>query len=242
MKSKTKHIEETTYFYAPDILVDGLLPAEESAHAIRVLRKGQGDTLLVTDGQGTLYRTTILSADPTATYLSIDHIVKQDKGTRPLLRIGIAPTKNIDRIEWLVEKLTEVGISAIDIICTERTIRRKVNLDRIDKIITSAMKQSQKLIRPQLLWHDSLSRFLSLPMPNQKFIAHCDEDTERIDIKALFRPGIGSAFLIGPEGDFSPSEVEKSRSAGFVPVSLGSERLRTETAGLYVGMLHHILN
>lgn len=247
MSKKTKHpkgsTQDTTLFYAPDLLSTGILPPDESAHAIRVLRLQVGDKILVTDGKGTLYETVLLSQDPKGTALGIEQVLESHAPTRPHIHLGIAPTKSIDRIEWMLEKLIELGLDRISLIATDHTIRRQVNLDRLGKIAVSAMKQSRKLVTTEIQWHDDLEDFLSdLPKDSAKYIAHCDETSERQELKDVFRLGTDSVYLIGPEGDFSPSEISRAKSAGFVPVLLGRERLRTETAGLYVGFVHHLLN
>ncbi|MDO4771601.1 16S rRNA (uracil(1498)-N(3))-methyltransferase [Porphyromonas sp.] len=242
-KQRSKGSEDTTYFYAPEIESTGVLPPEESAHAIRVLRLKEGDRIFVTDGKGSLYQAVILSTDPKETAVSIESTVTTYNKRTPSFHLAIAPTKNIDRIEWMIEKLTEIGLDRISILNTEHTVRRQVNTDRLQKIIVSAMKQSRKLVLPRLDKYDSLSAFLAdIPDSPQRYIAHCDESSERRELKEHFVKGQDAVFLIGPEGDFSPKEVEQALAAGFVPVTLGEERLRTETAGLYVGFLHHLYN
>lgn len=242
-KHNNKVSEDTTYFYAPDVVSTGCLPPEESAHAIRVLRLKEGDRILVTDGKGALYEAVILSGDSKGTAVAIERTVETFERTRPEVHLAIAPTKSIDRIEWMLEKLIEIGLNRISLICTEHTVRRHVNIERLQKIMISAMKQSRKLVTTEILWHDSLKAFLTtLPDTSRKYIAHCDESDVRQELQEVFAKGEDSIFLIGPEGDFSPKEVEAAKASGFVPVMLGKERLRTETAGLYVGFLHHLYN
>ena len=242
-KHGNKASEDTTYFYAPDVVSTGFLPPEESAHAIRVLRLKEGEHIFVTDGKGSLYEAVILSGDSKGTAVAIERTVETFERRRPEVHLAIAPTKNIDRIEWMLEKLIEIGLDRISLICTDHTVRRHVNIERLRKIMISAMKQSRKLVTTEILRYDSLSTFLaSLPGKARKYIAHCDESGVRQGLQEVFVRGEDSIFLIGPEGDFSPKEVEEAEASGFIPVMLGKERLRTETAGLYVGFLHHLYN
>lgn len=242
-RNSKKNSEDTTYFYAPDIVSTGSLPPEESAHAIRVLRLEEGDRILVTDGKGSLYEAVILSGDSKGTAVSIERTVETFERTRPRVHLAIAPTKSIDRIEWMLEKLVEIGLDRISIVCTEHTVRRHVNVERLQKVMISAMKQSRKLVTTEIVWHESLASLLAaLPDHAERYIAHCDEEGVRQELKEVFVKGKESIFLIGPEGDFSLREIEAAKAAGFVPVMLGKERLRTETAGLYAGFLHHLYN
>lgn len=244
-KHKSDHGNDTTYYYAPDIAQLPELPSEEATHAVRVLRKSIGDEIFVTDGQGSLYQATLLSNDPKGALLQATPIITPgDSPMKAGLTLAIAPTKNIDRIEWLAEKATEIGMQRLCLVHTERTLRERINLERIDKIIISAMKQSRHLYKPQLLQYPSLAAFLSArELPIQRFIAHCDSnDAERRYLPQQLEPRQDALVLIGPEGDFSSQEVAQARAAGCVAVSLGSSRLRTETAGLYAAMAFSIIN
>lgn len=236
-----RSLRDVPYFYQPDISETMTLSAEESAHAMRVLRMGVGEPIRITDGRGHLYEGTIGSTSKVITLHNLNEIELPTVSSPPL-HIAIAPTKNADRIEWMAEKLCELGLAKLSIVYTEHTIRRGFNLSRVEKIIVSAMKQSRKVWMTELNSYDSLEDFLRSDLAPQRLIGYCGEEFERREAANLLERGRDSVFLIGPEGDFSPSEVAASIEAGFVPALFGRERLRTETAGLYAGMLHHILN
>ena len=206
---------------------------DESRHLIRVLRKTVGDQVFVTDGAGWLYEVQVVVADEKR---SKGKIVNQTKYQSPKasLKIGIAPTKLNERFEWFLEKVTEIGINRVSPIICDRSERKVIKLPRMQRIIVSAAKQSLKYNFPQLEEPSSFKQFLQLaqwPEDSQLFIAHCG-DGERRSLKTELAPGKSAVILIGPEGDFSPEEVGLAIEAGFVPVSLGESRLRTETAGI----------
>lgn len=239
-EKQSKH-KDIPHFYQPDILETMTLGQEDSSHASRVLRLQSGDKIRVTDGIGHLYEATIAGGSKEVLLSGIQEIAT-DTAPVPPLHIAIAPTKNIDRIEWMVEKLCEVGLRHLSIVNTEHTIRKNVNLTRLEKVIISAVKQSRKVFMTELDYFDSLNDFLRSPLAKQRFIGYCGDEFEKKELAQDFATEVSSVFLIGPEGDFSPSEVRQATDAGFVPAMFGRERLRTETAGLYAGMLHHILN
>ncbi|TXK47673.1 16S rRNA (uracil(1498)-N(3))-methyltransferase [Pontibacter qinzhouensis] len=229
-------------FYTPHIEGELFtLPEEESKHCTRVLRLQQGDTVHLVDGKGGLFTAIIQEAHPKRCQLQI--IDKQvDYGKLPYVaQIAVAPTKNLDRMEWFVEKAVEIGISKIFFLECEHSERRNLRLDRMEKIAVSAMKQSQKGFLPLL--HDM--------MPYQKFIMQCDaqhtfiahlEDDATKSIRQMYKPGQPHCILIGPEGDFSKQEIQAAYEAGIKPVTLGSSRLRTETAALVACHTLHILH
>lgn len=236
------HPEGQPYFYAPDILETLHLNEEEATHAFKVLRLQNGDQIYITDGKGHLYSAVVLDNNPKVATITDLQLCLRASATAPQLEIAIAPTKNIDRIEWLLEKLTEISIQRLALVITERTIRKRINLERMNRVMVSAMKQSEKLNAVEINLYNSLEEYLSEhPYPN-RYIAYCGDKYNKSELKKVFATEKDTSFLIGPEGDFSESEVEQAIQEGFLPVSLGNERLRTETAGLYVGMLHHILN
>lgn len=220
-------------FYIPGITPpQAILPEEESAHCMKVLRLGRGDTVHVTDGEGRLYTATIERPDPKHCVIEITD-VEENYGKRPYsLTVAIAPTKNTDRYEWFLEKATETGIDRIIPIECRRSERRILKRDRGERIVTSAMKQSLKAFRPALDELTPLEEILHEPFEGIKMIAHCDADFPRSFIGDVIRPGSDCMILIGPEGDFSPEEIRLAEQAGFVSVSLGESRLRTETAAL----------
>ena len=222
-----------TLFYTPDVTVGRYtLPEEESKHAVRVLRLVEGDTVLLTDGRGTLHTAQIVSASLKRCEVEIVE-TRTDHGKRSYaLTMAVAPTKNSDRFEWFLEKATEIGVDRIVPILCERSERRAYKTERGDKVIESAMKQSLQAFHPRLDGLTRLSEVLKMPFSGEKFIAHCEAGVEKRLLRDEVKQGGETLILIGPEGDFSPQEIEAARRAGFREVSLGSSRLRTETAAL----------
>jgi 16S rRNA (uracil1498-N3)-methyltransferase len=218
-------------FYTPDINSDTYqLNEEESRHCIKVLRLNTGDQVQLIDGVGGFYTAEITSPHPKHTGLKVIQKQTEISKRNHYLHIAVAPTKNIDRFEWFLEKSTEIGIDEITPIICERSERKDVKIDRLNKIITSAIKQSLKAYHPKLNDPCSLKNFLSLPQ-GEKFIAHCIEDDKSALSDKISRNG-NYTILIGPEGDFSPQEVAGAISSGYIPITLGTSRLRTETAAL----------
>ena len=219
-------------FYTPQI-IDGqcTLSEDESKHCVRVLRLAQGDKVTLIDGVGGFYIAEI--ADPNPKRCTISVIEKTENyGQRPYrVSIAIAPTKNIDRTEWFVEKAVEMGIDEITMLVCQRSERRSVNMERIEKIVLSAMKQSIKAFRPTLNGPTSFADFVTAKRSGMKLIAHCME-TERVSLKSMVGAEREYTILIGPEGDFSPEEVDLAVKNGYHCVHLGPSRLRTETAGV----------
>lgn len=218
-------------FFAPDIYETWELPEEESAHCLRVLRLGVGDELEVTDGKGSILRTAIVSTAGKRCKVEAIEEKKVEKGWHGNLTIAIAPTKNMDRIEWLAEKATEIGWDRVVFLNCRFSERKVIKTDRVERIVVSAMKQSLKFSKPVVEEMTDFKKFILAEHKGAKFIAHCYENEKRELFDALV-PGEDATILIGPEGDFSKEEVEAAISAGFIPVSLGNSRLRTETAGL----------
>ncbi len=226
-------------FYTADINPEQSqfqLSEEESKHAVRVLRLRVGDRVQLIDGVGGFYKAEILDAHPKRTQLKILSYISEFQKPNYNLHIAIAPTKNIDRIEWFLEKATEIGIQEITPIISEHSERKDVKTERLNKVVISAMKQSLKAYMPILNEAVSFDLFLKTIESEQglnKAIAHCEEDKDKKYLNQEFQSNQKYLILIGPEGDFSPFEIEKAISAGFVPVSLGEARLRTETAAVY---------
>ncbi len=218
-------------FYVPDIAERWELSEEEAAHALRVLRLSVGAELDITDGCGLLYKARVSSIAGKHCYVDAIETQEIPKCWRGNVHIAIAPTKNMDRIEWFVEKATEIGIDAVTFLNCRFSERKVVKTERVERIVVSAMKQSLKYRKPVVGEMTDFKKFISEERPGAKFIAHC-YDSERVLFKELLLPGEDATVLIGPEGDFSPEEVEMALKAGYKPVSLGSSRLRTETAGL----------
>lgn len=211
-----------------------VLNEEESKHAIKVLRKTTGDTLHIIDGEGGLYNTVIIDPNPRHCTVSVVETQKEYEKLHYNLHIAIAPTKNIDRIEWFIEKATEIGINSFTLLRTEHSERKTVNDERLEKVIVSAVKQSVKAYKPTLNSMVSLQEFLKQDFSGlQCFIAHCSTNFERTHLKDIISDNSNIVILIGPEGDFSDSEIGIAIKRGFKSVSLGSSRLRTETAALY---------
>lgn len=219
-------------FYTSDILFDTYtLSEEESKHCIRVLRLEMGAEVILVDGRGGYYTAKITDTNPKRTSLQV--ISKQEAfGKRNhFLHIAVAPTKNIERMEWFLEKATEMGIDIITPIICERSERKEVKTDRLNRIITSAVKQSIKAYHPLLNEPVSFKKFISGQFDGQKLIAHCMEGSKN-NLKELIKPQGSYLVMIGPEGDFTPHELDLAHSAGYLPISLGEARLRTETAAL----------
>ena len=234
-------------FYTPTIEPhhkEFMLSEDESKHAIRVLRLAVGEEITLVDGMGGWYEARILDAHPKRTTLSITQVVQQYEKSAYDLHIAVAPTKSMDRLEWFLEKATEIGIQEITPIISDRSERKEVKLDRLNKVAVSAMKQSLKAYLPKINPAVSLSQLLTKVEPDEytsKAIAHC-VDEEKSYLADICSPGGKYLILIGPEGDFSENEIARSLQAGFQPVSLGNSRLRTETAALASCLEIAILN
>lgn len=218
-------------FYVPDITERWELSEEEAVHALRVLRLSVGSELDVTDGKGNLYRSVISSIAGKHCYVEAKETVEVPKGWRGNIHIAVAPTKNMDRMEWLAEKATEVGIDVLTFLNCRFSERKVVKTERVERIVVSAMKQSLKYRKPVIEDMTDFKRFISEERSGAKYIAHC-YDGERTLLKDMHPAGEDATILIGPEGDFSPEEVKMAIEAGYKPVSLGNSRLRTETAAL----------
>ncbi len=230
-------------FHAPDILTAPVLPEGDSGHAVRVLRMRPGDELTVVDGKGHRCLCRIVEAHPKHTTLQILETETVVPGWQQQITVAVAPTKSIDRMEWLIEKLVEVGINRFVPVLTRRSERKELKTVRLEKIAVSAMKQSLKATMPEILPMTPLDALLTAPwLPGHRFFGYCAPDVERLNFAKEYQPGTDVVVLIGPEGDFDPSEVSRAMMAGFKPVTLGNERLRTETAALYAAISIHALS
>ncbi len=219
-------------FYTPDITDKFYqLSEEESRHCIKVLRLKENDTIYLIDGKGTLFTAKIIDAHHK--HCTVECIEKQiDFGKLDYkLHIALAPTKNIDRTEWFLEKCTEIGIDEFTPLLCEHSERKVIKTARLLKVITSAVKQSLKAFHPKLNELTKFNELITAPFEGDKYIAHCYEG-EKPHLKTLCRAKSKCLILIGPEGDFSPQEVELAKANGFKEISLGNSRLRTETAGV----------
>jgi 16S rRNA (uracil1498-N3)-methyltransferase len=221
-------------FYTPDIAPTHpqyFLNEEESKHAVRVLRLEVGSEVQLIDGKGGLYNAQIKDAHPKRTILQITNVITGYNKRDHYLHIAIAPTKNLDRLEWFLEKATEIGIDEISLIICHRSERKEAKIERLNKIITAAVKQSLKAYHPVLNEPISFNKFLAQSFDGQKFIAHC-EDSEKTSLSAEIEKQGKYLILIGPEGDFSPAEIDGALQNGYKAITLGDSRLRTETAAL----------
>lgn len=228
-------------FYTPDIQVSNELPEEEAQHCTRVLRLNIGDEITLTDGKGNFYQAEITAATNKRCQVAI----KETRYQEPLwpchLHIAIAPTKNMDRNEWFAEKATEIGFDELTFLNCRFSERKVIKTERISKILVSAIKQSLKARLPKLNEMTDFHTFIQQDFKGQKFIAHCYEG-EKKQLKEALTPGEDALVLIGPEGDFSEEEVQKAIEHGFVPISLGKSRLRTETAALVACHTLNLMN
>ena len=233
-------------FYCKDITPNAFctLDAEESRHAVRVLRLREGDELNVTDGKGNLYTCQIVEASDKA--CSIQSLSPLISHLSPFtFHLAVAPTKNPSRMEWLVEKAVEIGVGEFTLLDCDHSERSFLKTDRLEKLAISAMKQSLHTVLPEIHPAVSLRDLLStthFPLPTQKFIAHCEADKPRTPLATALQPGQDTVALIGPEGDFSEEEIALALECGFQPVSLGPSRLRTETAALYAVTAFNLIN
>jgi 16S rRNA (uracil1498-N3)-methyltransferase len=228
-------------FYCPDIIANvTILSSEESAHCIRVLRLTKDDKVQVIDGKGGQFEAIIKTPDARQCHLEITSRLPTPPARNYNLHIAIAPTKNIDRFEWFVEKAVEIGIDTITPLLCQRSERRVLKTDRLHKLIISTIKQAKVPYLPVLNELTDFSKFignLHLSQTN-RFIAHC-ENSEKKALKEVLIPESDVIVLIGPEGDFSLHEIELAASKNFIPVSLGYNRLRTETAGIVACCFMH---
>jgi 16S rRNA (uracil1498-N3)-methyltransferase len=229
-------------FYAPEISGNLFtLNKEESNHLVRVLRIKEDDLVHFTDGKGHFYDCKIIDANPKKCVVSVEKKIEGDDQRPFFLNIGIAPTKNNTRFEWFLEKSTEIGIDTITpLICTHSE-RKDVKTDRLNKVITAALKQSLKSFHPILEEPQQFNSFIKHAFDGQKFIANLDKENE-LSLLNTYLPGKNVLILIGPEGDFSPEEIDLAKKNGFIPITLGSSRLRTETAGVVACHTINLLN
>lgn len=238
-------MKELHLFYAPELPHTLSLPQEEAQHALRVLRMKEGDELIATDGRGRYYNCTIALAASKRCVLNVQQETMAAPYWRGNIHLAVAPTKSMERTEWLAEKATEIGFDKLSLIDCKNSERHVVKTERLERIVIAATKQSHKAWKPMIEEMTPFSRFISCPHEGQKFIAHCYDMNlsgngtgESICQPTPFLGDIvnqeGDALiLIGPEGDFTEDEVRAALAAGFQPVSLGKSRLRTETAALF---------
>lgn len=229
-------------FYAPDIETSLTLPQSDSQHAVRVLRMNVGDRLEVIDGKGHRFSCVLVDAHPK--HAAVEVI---DKTDMPLswqqnIIAAVAPTKHLDRMEWMVEKLTELGINRIIPLLCRRSERKEIKTERLEKIAVSAMKQSLKSVLPVISPMTPVMEVIRDFGQSQRFVAYCDTETPRIDLAKAYRPQSDTVIMIGPEGDFAPEEIRFALDSGWQAVTLGNNRLRTETAAVSAVDTFHIID
>lgn len=233
-------MKESRFFYVPDAVNQRELPSDEAMHAMRVLRLKEGDEIFLMDGQGSYLKAKITVAATHHCFYEILEQQPQQPQWEGHLHLAIAPTKMMERMEWMVEKATEVGVDEISFLNCTFSERKLVKVPRLDKIVISAVKQSHKAWKPVLHDIESFKAFVSQPRTGRKYIAHCYEEVPRQSLfNELRKPSDDKdvTVLVGPEGDFSIEEVKLAMDYGYQSVDLGKSRLRTETAGLSVVMM-----
>lgn len=274
-------MKEVRYFYVPDAANQVELPAEEATHALRVLRLKGGDEIFLMDGEGSFFRAEVTAASSKRCLYEIKEEMPQQRAWKGHIHLAIAPTKMMERIEWMAEKATEIGFDELSFLNCQFSERKVVKTPRIDKIVISAVKQSHKAWKPVVNELISFKEFIQTPRPGRKFICHCYEEVEKKDffteISGILNEAHAPAatessnadvataasespnadvatvasesptadvaditVLVGPEGDFSIDEVRLALENGYESVSLGTSRLRTETAGLVAVHMAHI--
>lgn len=236
-------MKEERYFYVPCAATLTELPQEEAQHAIKVLRLREGDTIFLMDGKGTFYRAEVSMVSNKHCAYDIIETIPQERPWKNHLHIVMAPTKMMERTEWMAEKATEIGIDEFSFLECQFSERRTLRSDRIDKIVVSATKQSRKAWKPVVNDMQSFRSFVEQPRKGLKFICHCYNEIERKDLFDTLNTLDSSeatehvTVLVGPEGDFSLDEVRLAMQHGYISTSLGSQRLRTETAALSAVMI-----
>lgn len=242
-------MKETRYFYVPDAANGNELPVDEAMHALRVLRLKSGDEMFLMDGEGSFFRSVVTLAATKRCMYEIKETLPQEKSWKGNIHIAVAPTKMMDRMEWFCEKATEIGVDEITFLNTKFSERKVMRTVRLDKIVISAVKQSRKPWKPKLNSMIAFRDFIKLPCKGRKFISHCYKEIEREDFFTKIYPLMLSmpssesediTVLIGPEGDFSIEEVRMAVDNGYESVTLGTSRLRTETAALSAVLMSHL--
>ena len=238
-------MKEVRFFYVPDAANCTELPEEEATHALRVLRLKAGDEMMLMDGKGNYYRAEVTLAHTHHCCYAIKDVLPQERQWQGRVHLAIAPTKMMDRIEWMVEKAVEIGVDELSFLDCQFSERRIVKLPRIEKIVISAVKQSRKAWMPQVNEIKSFDDFINTISTEHKYIAHCYDEIPRtylFDELRLSSDTCDAVVMIGPEGDFSIDEVRRAMDKGFKSVHLGTSRLRTETAGLSAVMMMQLAN
>jgi len=233
-------MKEVRFFYVPDALNQTELPNDEATHALRVLRLKSGDEMFLMDGIGNYYRARVTVPATHHCFYEIVEQLPQQPQWKGNVHLAIAPTKMMDRIEWMVEKITEIGVNDISFLNCQFSERKQVKIPRIDKIVISAMKQSRKAWKPVVHEMILFKDYIKQPISGRKYIAHCYDEIPRTYLFDELKKSSDiqdAVVMIGPEGDFSIEEVRQAVAAGYQSVHLGKSRLRTETAGLSAVMM-----
>lgn len=230
-----------TIFFYPSILNNHILPEQESRHCVKVLRLQEGDIVTITDGKGSFYECELVQAHPKGCIVEI-----RNRWDEPLKRsfnihLAFAPSKQMERNEWLIEKATEIGIDSFAPLLCVRSERKDIKTERLEKIAVSAIKQSKQAYLPVIEPMVRFSDWIGRPFHGRKLIAHC-YDWPKEMLTQSYKKGEDILLLIGPEGDFSEDEVEQAVGNGFEPISLGDMRLRSETASLVAIHTIHVIN
>lgn len=232
-------MKETRYFYVPNAGEETEMPIDEALHALRVLRIKSGDEINLMDGVGNFYRAEVTLAATKRCLYEVKEVLPQQPAWHGHVHLAIAPTKVMDRIEWMAEKATEIGFDELSFLNCKFSERKTMRTVRLDKIVVSAVKQSHKAWKPVVNSMVSFKEFIRQPRTGRKFICHCYEEFEKVDLMSELQKPYGDlpgdadvTVLVGPEGDFSVDEVKMAIANGFESASLGTSRLRTETAGL----------
>ena len=233
-------MKEVRFFYAPEAATANELPADEAMHALRVLRLKAGDEMMLMDGCGNYYRAEVTLAHTHHCCYAVKEVLPQPPQWQGHIHLAIAPTKMMERMEWLLEKAVEIGVDELSFLNCQFSERRIVKMPRAEKIVIAATKQSHKAWKTQLNDMVSFDDFIKQPRMGRKYIAHCYDEVARTYLyDELRKPSdsLDATVLIGPEGDFSIDEVRRAVAAGYQSVHLGKSRLRTETAGLAAVMM-----
>lgn len=229
-------MKETRFFYVPNAGQENEMPTEEALHALRVLRIKSGDEINLMDGVGNFYRAEVTLAATKRCLYEVKEVLPQQPAWHGHVHLAIAPTKVMDRIEWMAEKATEIGFDELSFLNCKFSERKTMRTVRLDKIVISAVKQSHKAWKPIVNQMVSFKEFIAQPRKGRKFICHCYEEFEKVDLMTELQKPFDEdpdvTVLVGPEGDFSVDEVKLAIANGYESASLGTSRLRTETAGL----------
>lgn len=233
-------MKEIRFFFVPDAESQSELPSDEAMHAMRVLRLKGGDEIMLMDGEGCFYKAEVTIASTHHCYYQILEKMPQERQWKGKVHLAVAPTKMIDRVEWMLEKAVEIGVDEVTFLNCQFSERRLLKIQRLEKIVISAVKQSHKAWKPVIREMVPLAQFIESPREGAKFIAHCYEEIPRTYLYDELRQldaDEDATVMIGPEGDFSIDEVEAAIQQGYKSVHLGKSRLRTETAGLSAVMM-----